>query len=432
MLFYSETNFKETPIGKIPNDWEIVPIKEACEFIKGTEPGSKSYNTKGEGYKFIRVSDVSKQILQPVFTKEKKDKLIFCNKEDVLLTLDGVPGVVNMGFDGAISSGIRIVKPKNSNLHNKFLFYILQHRIVQKVIKNHTTGTTIKHAGKAINFIKIPLPPLQEQQKIAEILSNLDEAIQKTDEIIAKTERLKKGLMEELLIGRIRVEEKDGKIIFRKETEFKDTEIGRIPKDWNITSAEKLCKKVTDGTHDTPKPAKEGFYLITSKHIKEGKIDFSEAYFISEKDFIEINNRSRVNVGDVLFSMIGTVGATAIITKDTPSFAIKNVGLFKTNGDFVLANWLYYYFQSSIAKRYINDNLKGTTQKYLPLYALRKFSIILPLPAEKQKIAEILSTIDKKLEIERKRKEKLERIKKGLMDLLLTGKIRVKVEEVKI
>ncbi|MEM0011168.1 MAG: restriction endonuclease subunit S, partial [Candidatus Bathyarchaeia archaeon] len=115
MMFYKETEFKETPIGKIPKEWELTEIKEVCEFIRGTEPGSKSYNTEGIGYRFIRVSDLSKQILEQVFTSEDKNKLIFCNKEDILLALDGVPGVVNKGFEGTVSSGIRIVKPKTLN-----------------------------------------------------------------------------------------------------------------------------------------------------------------------------------------------------------------------------------------------------------------------------------------------------------------------------
>jgi len=232
-----------------------------------------------------------------------------------------------------------------------------------------------------------------------------------------KTERLKKGLMQTLLTRGI------------GHKEYKQTPIGNIPKEWEIVVAENICGKVTDGTHDTPKYVEKGYFLVTSKHIKSGNIDFSEAYFISEDDFVEINKRSKVDVGDVLFSMIGTVGMTAIVKREYPSFAIKNVGLFKTGGNLTLGFWLHYYFQSRFAQRYINDNLKGTTQKYIPLYALRKFPIVLPPLPEQQKLVEKLITVDKKLELERNEKTSLERIKQGLMDLLLTGKIRVKVDE---
>jgi len=289
-----------------------------------------------------------------------------------------------------------------------YLSNISYDRYLDRAVKGNTLNK------RKLDMLHIIIPPFEEQKRIAYVLSKIQNAIKIQDRIINSLQELKKSMMHKLFIEGI------------GHTEFKDTEIGRIPKDWTIILAENLCKKITDGTHDTPKPAKDGFYLITSEHIKEGKIEFSEAYFISEKDFIEINKRSRVDVGDVLFSMIGTLGATAIITKDMPSFAIKNVGLFKTNGDFALANWLYYYFQSSIAKRYINDTLKGTTQKYIPLYALRKFPIILPPSVEQQKISEILSTIDNKISIEENRKKYFEALFKTMLNKLMTGQIRVK------
>ena len=209
--------------------------------------------------------------------------------------------------------------------------------------------------------------------------------------------------------------------MFYKEINCKDTEIGKIPRDWEIKKAKQICAKVTDGTHDTPKPAEKGYYLITSKHIKDGKIDFSEAYFISEKDYHETNKRSKVDLADVLFSMIGTVGETAIVKENYPSFTIKNVGLLKTNGNYLLAYWLHYYFKSSCAKRYIRDNLKGTTQKYIPLHTLRDFPIVLPENIkEMKKIVEILNTIDKAIDKTDEIIAKTEKLKRGLMQKLLT------------
>jgi len=233
--FYKETEFKDTEIGKIPKEWEVVKLKDTCKLIRGTEPGSKIYNVIGKGFRFIRVSDISKQVLDTVFVDEKPENLVFCHKDDILLALDEVPGVVAKGMEGAISSGIRIVKP-NNNIYKEFLFYILQCSVVQKIINDNTTGSTIKHAARAVNFIKLVVPPLEEQQKIAEILSTIDEAIQKTDEIIAKTERLKKGLMQELLTKGI------------GHKEFKDTEIGEIPKEWEVVSLEDVSLTIRTGS----------------------------------------------------------------------------------------------------------------------------------------------------------------------------------------
>jgi type I restriction enzyme S subunit len=196
--------FKETEIGRIPKDWEVVKLKDVCELIRGTEPGSKTYNTQGIGKRFIRVSNISKQILEEVFVNEAEN-LVFCTKENILLALDGVPGVVGKGFEGAISSGIRIVEPKTNKLNKDFLFHILQHEIVQSVIRNYTTGTTIQHASRAVDYIRLPLPPLSEQEKIADILSTLDEKIEIERKRREKLERIKKSLMDLLLTGKIRV-----------------------------------------------------------------------------------------------------------------------------------------------------------------------------------------------------------------------------------
>ncbi|MEM1725373.1 MAG: restriction endonuclease subunit S, partial [Thermoplasmata archaeon] len=240
---------------KIPEDWKIVKLKDICEIIRGTEPGSKTYNKEGKGYRFIRVSDLSKQVLEPVFTTEKKENLVFSNKDDILLALDGVPGVVGRGYEGAISSGIRIIRPKNDNVNKDFIFYALQHGFVQKIIKSYTTGTTIKHAGKSVEFIKIPLPPLHEQQKIVEILSLVDLAIEKSNQLIEKTEKLKKLLMHYLLTKGI------------GHKEFKDTEIGKIPKDWKVVKLEEVVLKVSDIEHRMPKKVNKGIPFISVKYM---------------------------------------------------------------------------------------------------------------------------------------------------------------------
>ncbi|MFH8119953.1 MAG: restriction endonuclease subunit S [Candidatus Aenigmatarchaeota archaeon] len=376
---------------KAPEDWEVVEIKKVCEFIRGTEPGSRTYNTEGIGYKFIRVSDLSKQILEPVFTKEEKDKLVFCNKDDILLALDGVPGIVNKGFEGAISSGIRIVKPKIPNMDKEFLFYILQHRIVQKIIENYTTGTTIKHASRAIDFIKIPLPPLLEQKAIAQILSTVDEAIQKVDEIIAKTERLKKGLMQKLLTKGI------------GHKEFKDTEIGRIPKEWEVVKVGEILS------------------LQYGKGLPERERVFGQYPVVGSNGIVDYHTQALVKGPGIVVGRKGTIGAVSWIDRDF--WPIDTTYYVKPKTTNISLRWLFYELTYlNPARFHLADVVPGLKKELV-------YSLKMPFPPllEQEKIAEILSTIDKKLEFERKRKEKLEKIKKGLMNDLLTGRKRVKL-----
>ena len=169
---------------------------------------------------------------------------------------------------------------------------------------------------------------------------------------------------------------------------------------------------VRDGTHDSPKPKDSGHPLVTSKHIKNHKIDFSTANLISDEDFEAVNRRSKVDKHDILISMIGTVGELALIDYE-PTFAIKNIGLIKT-GDELLGKYLFYYLQGARAKQYIEASLAGSTQKFIGLGQLRKFPIDLPDMETQKKIAEILGTIDEKIELNRLMNETLEQMGQAL------------------
>ena len=124
-----------------------------------------------------------------------------------------------------------------------------------------------------------------------------------------------------------------------------------------------FCASVRDGTHDTPKPTDSGYKLVTGKHIKNGQIDPSDAYFISEDDYNKINERSLVEKWDVLMSMIGTVGEVAVV-KDVPDYAIKNVALFKCGGSELKGRWLSYYLRTPFAKGHMSGNQKGSTNSF--------------------------------------------------------------------
>jgi type I restriction enzyme, S subunit len=201
---------------------------------------------------------------------------------------------------------------------------------------------------------------------------------------------------------------------------YKDTKIGRIPKDWEVVKANELCLKVTDGTHDSPKRVDKGYNLVTSKNLKNGELDFSTCYQISEDDYIDVNKRSFVEQYDVLFGMIGTIGSPVMITQFHVNFAVKNVGIFKSNGDKNLGLWLCHFFNSDIAKNYIERNKNSSTQSFVALGFLRAFPIINPPSEERNKIAAILSTVDEQINTTDKIIEKSKELKKGLMQKLFS------------
>lgn len=165
---------------------------------------------------------------------------------------------------------------------------------------------------------------------------------------------------------------------------------------------------VRDGTHDSPKEFDFGYPLVTSKHIKNRRVDLSETYLISENDFEQINKRSKVDRWDILFSMIGTVGEIAFVKNDE-KYAIKNVGLIKT-GNERLGKYLFYYLWSPQARRDLESLLSGSTQKFISLGRLRDFPIFLPSEPEQARIAGVLAAYDDLIENNEKRIKALEQM----------------------
>ena len=178
--------------------------------------------------------------------------------------------------------------------------------------------------------------------------------------------------------------------------------------------ASEFCDSVRDGTHDSPKPVESpGKPLVTSKHMKGGRINLEDAYLISGSDFEKVNQRSQVHQWDVLISMIGTLGELVLV-KDEPNYAIKNIGLFKTKSKYD-GLWLYYYLQSPKAKNHMHTSAQGSTQQYLSLKTLRGFPLSVPdSETDKRAICEVLKTIDDKIELNQKMNQTLEAIAKAI------------------
>lgn len=166
------------------------------------------------------------------------------------------------------------------------------------------------------------------------------------------------------------------------------------------------CMDVRDGTHDSPQSVQTGIPLVTSKNLVNGKIDFSTCNFISEEDHEAISKRSKVDDGDILYAMIGTIGNPVIVSKDC-DFSIKNVALFKFNNADVYNRYIYHFLNSEIAKKQLTKLSRGGTQKFVSLGNLRKLKIPLPPLAEQRRIASILDQAD---ELRQKRQQAIEKL----------------------
>ncbi|MEM0172448.1 restriction endonuclease subunit S [Thermofilum sp.] len=399
--FYKETEFKETPIGTLPKDWNVVKLGDnrVASLVKSGSTPLKNRSDYWNGtIPFVTIGDMTKTEKYLYDTESKitesaiKNSSTFLVPENcILLSMYGTIGkVVINKVPAAISQNIAAIVLNRENTYEEFLHYALKHYSFQfkgaKII-------TLKHLDMwIVKSTKIPLPPVLEQMAIAEVLSVVDLAIQKTDEVIAKTERLKKGLMQELLTKGI------------GHKEFKDTEIGRIPKDWKVT---KLGDITLLKNGERPELSEDGPFPVYGAN---GIMGYSQNYLV-DNDFTLV---------------IGRVGASGEIHLGQGRIWISDNAIYSESyhKSEIYPPYLLYLLKSKKLAQFASK----TTHPIITQTFLKNLLIQLPELTEQQKIADILSTVDKKLEIERNEKARLERIKQGLMYLLLTGKIRVKVD----
>lgn len=169
----------------------------------------------------------------------------------------------------------------------------------------------------------------------------------------------------------------------------------KIPSNWCWLYSN-FVVDVRDGTHDTPKYISEGYPLITSKNLKNNNIDFDKVNYISKEDYEKINLRSKVDIGDVLFSMIGTIGNPVLIKGQT-NYAIKNVALFK---DINLINMTFFrfYLETKFVIDKMKKEAKGSTQKFVSLKYLRNFPICYPSLEEQQRIVNRIESLFAKID----------------------------------
>jgi type I restriction enzyme S subunit len=420
-MFYREVNFKDTEIGRIPKDWEVSKLEKICEKIKaGGTPLTTKKEFWGGNIPFVKIEDMtsSGKYLMKTSSSITKAGLENSNawlvpEKSLLLAMYGSLGEVSINtINVATNQAILGIIPKEKDDVEFLYYWFLYFKPCWRKFAKPTTQANL--TAEIVRNSTIPLPAPQERRKIAEILSTIDKAIQKTNEIIAKTERLKKGLMQELLTKGI------------GHKEFKDTEIGRIPKDWEVVKLGDVLELCQYGLSISLKE-KGKYPIVRMDEIVNGYITPNIAKYVDLDE--ETFEKFKLEKGDILFNRT-----------NAPDL-VGRTGIFLLEGDYVFASYLirlrvkHEIFDPHFLTFYLifsEERLKqlatrAVHQANINATNLKKLKIPRPAIEEQRKIVKILSTVDKKLEVERNEKTKLERIKQGLMDLLLTGKIRVKV-----
>ena len=294
----------------------------------------------------------------------------------------------------------------NSELVPEYLHYNLSNRYLE--IRNLTGHYDRSGLNLAIvSNINIPLPPLPEQRRIAEVLGTVDSAIQKVGGAIESTERLKKGMMQRLLTRGIGHER------------FKESDVGRVPEEWGVSRLGDVCNHRSEITMPSGKGENK---FVGLEHINPGELKIHTYQLDTDVK----SSKFRFRRGDILYGKLRPYLDKAVIA-DFDGICSTDLLVLTNAENRALAEFLIYLIHSN---QFIQNSISATSGTNHPRTSwkeISKFKFGLPPLSEQRRIAEILSAADRKLELERRRKEKLERVKKGLMNELLTGRKRVKI-----
>ena len=323
-----------------------------------------------EGVPFIRANNlVNGEVTDEdmyFITPEKHAILLkgHLQEGDVLITTRGNIGQVGIvpkrHIDSNINAQLVLLRTNPKELYNRYLLWALQSQSVKKQYQTLQTGTALKQlpVGK-LEQVSIKVTDIISQHNIAD---NLDKIYK-----IINDRKKELNLLDDLI--KARFVEMFGDMVIN-------------PNNWDKHSLGELCD-VRDGTHDSPQYYGDGYPLVTSKNVTDGKIDITNCNFISEEDYKKINQRSKVDIGDILMPMIGTVGNPVIVDIE-PNFAIKNVALIKFKSDSrVLNSFVKILLESDYFDNAVISKIRGGTQKFISLGDIRKLDICLP-PLEVQ------------------------------------------------
>ncbi|MBF2079848.1 MAG: restriction endonuclease subunit S [Synechococcales cyanobacterium T60_A2020_003] len=417
--------YKQTEVGVIPEDWEAVVLDKVTQRGSGHTPNKQHPEYWNGDIKWISLKDSERLDKPYIFdTADKVTKAGIANssavlhpKGTVVLSRDaGVGKSSVMAQDMAVSQHF-MAWQCGETLKNFFLYYWLQFK--KSEFERIAVGNTIKTIGLGyFKELRIPHPPIAEQTKIAQALSDTDALLESLEQLLAKKRQIKQGAMQELLTGKRRLPGfGDGK-------GYKQSEIGMIPEDWGIQQIGDFCICFSGGTPSTSNPNYYGGRIpwITSSDLNEIRIKSVKGRISSNG--LANSSAKMVEAGTLLIALYGATAGVSAITEVSGAInqailAIKPLGK--------CSEYLFQYLR--LRKDFY---IKTYTQGGQPNFSgeiVKAFLVALPpSEQEQQAIAAILSDMDLEIGSIERKLTKTRQLKQGMMHELLTGRIRL-VEE---
>ena len=413
----------------VPNGWKKGLVSDLADTVMGY--AFKSNDFVKEGIPLVRMGNLYQNQFQldrsPIYLPDDfatEYKRFLLQSGDLVMSMTGTMGKRDYGFaveipentqDCLLNQRVLKIEPRNSDAKG-FVLNVLKSEIFLSKLYSLPGGTKQANlSATQIREISVLIPPLPEQQKIAKILSTWDKAIGTTERLIENSSQQKKALMQQLLTGKKRLLDNSGK---------------RFAGEWEEYKLGEITDFIRDGTHGTHERYESGVPMLSAKNItKQNTVDFDDAPYISEEDYNKIHARYTIKSGDILLTVVGTLGRVALVPEElAEKFTLQRSVAIIRVAKGICNQFLMQLFSSSDFTHLLHRKSNSTAQAGVYLGELGKLKILLPSFEEQEKVATVLTNANKEIELLEQQLADLQQEKKALMQVLLTGKKRVVVD----
>ena len=407
-----ETKFKQTEIGLIPNDWDITNLQNAVAFLDSRRiPTKDSDRAKMVGrYPYYGASGIIDYVNDWIFD----DDLILLGEDGANIIDRSSRLAFEIHGKCWVNNHAHVMKP-NKDFCNGFLSEYLE----SLKYDQYNTGTAQPKLNREkCNGIPVVKPPLAEQQRIANALSDVDTLINNLEKLIAKKKNVKQGAMQQLLTGRKRLPG-----FVPAKPIYKQTELGQIPTDWEVKSLGLITQNCSYGVGAEAEPFKGGAKYIRITDIDDDNRRFSPSPLMSPAFYEE---KHIVKENDLLIARTGaSVGKTYLYDKNDGKLIFAGF-LIKMNICGANAKFVFYCTQTKYYQDWIISESARTGQPGVNLQQMKTLQFSIPSSIEEQTaIANVLSDMDTEIAALETKLAKYRKLKTGMMQQLLTGKIRL-------
>ncbi|MDM2851529.1 restriction endonuclease subunit S [Citrobacter sp. Cpo065] len=432
------TGYKQTEVGIIPEDWKVSSIGDLCVIFGRI--GFRGYTkadivSQDQGVLSISPSNIfdgrTNFTHGTYITRQKYEESpeIKIYEDDILLVKTGstygkIALVKNLKEDATLNPQVVVFKRLKSPA--AFLAYIMQSDIVQNQIEETIVGGAIPTLSqKVVLSYKIPLPTPREQLAIANVLSDTDALIIAIEQLIAKKKDIKTATMQQLLTGRTRLPQ------FAKHPDGvlkgnKPSELGLIPEDWICVKLGEIGQCIIGLTYSPRDVSDTGTLVLRSSNVQNNKLAYQDNVFVN----MDLPERVIVRKGDILICVRNgsrkLIGKCALIDHAAEGCAFGAfMAIYRTKAH----DFIFYQFQSNLIHNQIDETM-GATINQITNKDLSGFIISMPsCDQEQTAIATILLDMDAELEALEQKLAKIRDIKQGMIQQLLTGRIRLPLEQ---